>query len=211
MSDAQDRGWGPGWPTDRSDDMVRIVVDGADFPGGVHKKIASLVSILLEESIRRNYVKPKDGWCWGYANRAIKTSSGGSTDTPSNHSWGLAVDINAPVNCFGCSTHEIPTAMANLWEDYGFRWGGNYSGTKDWMHFEFMGTPENAEKQTKRAEGDFSMDERLDNYENGWDAYRDKFKNAGGVDPGPPPDDKPDWFRKGWAAARFAGTNPQGE
>jgi hypothetical protein len=212
MTDAQDRGWGPGWPADRSGDMVVVNVDGADFPGGIHRKLAPLFTLLLEESVRRDYIKLHDGQCWGYANRPIKNSDGTLTDTPSNHSWGIAGDLNAPSNCFGCSSHTIPPAMGSLWEDFGFRWGGNYSGTKDWMHFEFMESPADAERYLERAEGEFGMDERLDKYQDGWDKYRDRYKEAGGEDPGPPPDTMEDaWRKKGWAAARFAASNPHGE
>ena len=41
--------------------------------------------------------------------------------------------------------------MADLWNDYGFRWGGDYSTTKDWMHMEFMGTREDAKEMTETA------------------------------------------------------------
>ena len=88
---------------------------------------------LLTESISRNYVRPVDGWCWGYARRPIKNPDGSLSNTPSNHSWGLAIDINAPVNCFAV-LHTIPATMGALWTSYGFRWGGDYSTTKDWMH-----------------------------------------------------------------------------
>jgi hypothetical protein len=52
---------------------------------------------------------------------------------------------------FGGATHTIPEAMARLWNDYGFRWGGDYPGSKDWMHFEFMGTPQDARAMTEKA------------------------------------------------------------
>jgi hypothetical protein len=211
VTDASDRGWGKGWPTDRRDEMVALVVDGVEFPGGVHSGIHDLMEVLLGESISRGYITLHDGWCWGYAGRFIKTPSGGQTTTPSNHSWGLAIDINAPVNCFGCTSHTIPEAMGALWTSYGFRWGGDYVATKDWMHFEWMGTPASAARATLRAREEFMQDDRLDDYDKGFDAYRDKFKAAGGVDPGDPPNDRSAWFKKGWGAARFAGLNPHGE
>ena len=211
MTDASDRGWGPGWPADRSDDMVALRVSGADFPGGVHRGIEPLMSILLGESEARGYIDLRDGWCWGYAGRFIKRPDGSQTTTPSNHSWGLAVDVNAPVNCFGCTSHTIPEAMGALWTGYGFRWGGDYTTTKDWMHFEYLGTPEAAKRATARAREEFMNDERLDDFDKGIDAYRDKFKAAGGEDPGDPPQDRSSWFKKGWALARFAALNPHGE
>ena len=191
--------------------MVPLHVGIADFPGGVHPLIHDLMAILLEESMVRDYIKLIDGWCWGYAGRYIKRPDGSFTTTPSNHSWGLAIDVNAPSNPFGGSTHTIPVAMGLLFTDYGFRWGGDYDGTKDWMHFEFMGTPSSAKNATERARGEFMQDERLDDYDRGFDAYRDRYKDQGGVDPGEPPQEKPAWFRRGWSAARFAALNPHGE
>jgi hypothetical protein len=158
-----DRGWGPGWPNCQRDKMVPLDVDGilfrahtitgikqhqeADFPGGVHRGIAELVERLCLETIRRGYGLV-DGWCWGFACRAIT----GTTDKPSNHSWGLAIDINAPRNGYGPTLRtDMPAWMPKLWSDYGFRWGGTYSGNKDAMHYEFMGTPADAERYLRKA------------------------------------------------------------
>jgi D-alanyl-D-alanine carboxypeptidase len=215
MVDASDRGWGAGWPTDRREDMVELRVDDVDFPGGVHEGVHDLMEILLAESVSRGYVRLRNPGCWGYAPRFIKNPPSLQpplyTTTPSNHSWGLAIDVNAPANCFGCVTHSIPTKMGKFWTEYGFRWGGDYTTTKDWMHFEYMGTPAEAKQATLRAREDLMEDERLDQYEKGYAAYIDKYREDGGEDPGPPLEDRPNWFKKGWNFARFAATNPHGE
>ena len=151
MTDAQDRGWGPGWPVDRTADMVELTVGRSQFPAGVHSRIAELMTIMLEVSEDERWIVLHPGWSWGYANRPIKRPDGGFSTTPSNHSWGLAVDINAPENPFGGTSHRIPEIMGNFWEDYGFRWGGHYSGTRDWMHMEYMGSPADAVKHTEKA------------------------------------------------------------
>lgn len=106
----------------------------------VHRDIAELVELLLKETQRRGY-KLVRGWCWSYSNRAIS-----GTSSPSNHSWGLAVDLNAPANPY--TSHRVtdmPDWMPALWAEYGFAWGGNYSGEQDSMHYEFMGTPADAQ------------------------------------------------------------------
>lgn len=108
-------------------------------PGGVrlrvHRQIAPLVQYLLEETERRGY-RLRVGQCWGYANRPIK----GST-VPSNHSWGLAVDLNAPTNPMGEDlVTDMPPWMPALWRAWGFTWGGSYRGRKDPMHYEWLGT-----------------------------------------------------------------------
>lgn len=180
---ADARGWGPGWPDcDRSSwvplsilsiegKLVRlpshrvrsdagnlVFEEEVEFPGSVREEIHELVSLLLQVSERRRHINLQPGWCWGGGCRAIKRADGTLTDTPSNHSWGLALDINAPENVFGGSTHTIPTAMARLWNGYGFRWGGNYPDTKDWMHFEFMGTPAEARAMTEKAREELAQE-----------------------------------------------------
>jgi hypothetical protein len=142
--------------------MVDLEVQGIAFPGGVHRDVAPLMEALLERSVQRGWVALHDGWCWGYANRPIKTSSGGFTQTPSNHSWGLAIDVNAPENPFGGASHTIPEAMGDFWETWGFRWGGNYQGTQDWMHFEFMGTPTDAKTFIGRLSVEDALPEEED-------------------------------------------------
>jgi len=144
MADAAARGWGVGWPTDRRRDMSWITVRGVTCPNGVHKTLAPLVAWLLEETLRRGY-KLVPGWCWGYACRPIS-----GTARASNHSWGLAVDLNAPTNPHTSKlVTDMPKWMVDLWEDYGFRWGGRYTSRPDAMHYEFMGTPAEALELTK--------------------------------------------------------------
>ena len=99
---------------------------GSPSPGGVHRDVAGLMETLIAASVGQGWLTLKDGWCWGYANRPIKTPTGGFTDTPSNHSWGLAIDINAPENPFGGVSHAIPEEMGNFWESWGFRCRGHY-------------------------------------------------------------------------------------
>jgi hypothetical protein len=138
------RGWGSGWPTNRSGDMTTATGGGVSVV--VHMRIAKLVSLLLGETKRRGYYL-HSGWCWGYANRPIK-----GTSSPSNHSWGLAIDLNAPTNPMQDHLKtDMPSWMPELWESYGFRWGGHYDGRKDAMHYEFMGTPAEADAETAKA------------------------------------------------------------
>lgn len=149
MSDtpASKRGWGPGWPNCQPGTIVTITrPDGLRLP--VRREIAPLVAWLIAETERRGYdVKP--GQTWGYACRAIRGSH-----TASNHSWGLAVDINAPANPM--TSHlvtDMPDWMPELWARYGFRWGGTYRTRPDAMHYEFMGTPADAARYTAQITG----------------------------------------------------------
>jgi peptidoglycan hydrolase-like protein with peptidoglycan-binding domain len=73
---------------------------------------------------------------WGYAERAIR----GSTQT-SNHASGTAIDLNAPrhplgkVGTFSAAQRNAIRSILNFCEGV-VRWGGDYNGRKDEMHFE---------------------------------------------------------------------------
>lgn len=149
------KGWGPGWPNCQT---AKIVPDDV-FAGGVHKRIKRLVDLLSAEIERRGY-HFQDPGCWGFGCRGTK---GGSGDTPSFHSWGLALDVNAPQNPMN---FDDPTAAFNasdiaqhnrwivaLLRDYGFFWLGRVG---DPMHFSFCGTPADADRMTRKAEVDFA-------------------------------------------------------
>ena len=55
------------------------------------------------------------------------------------HSFGIAIDINDDVNCNGCTRSDFPPEVINAFKSHGFRWGGDYHGKKDPMHFEWLG------------------------------------------------------------------------
>lgn len=148
---ANERGWGPGAPNCQFDKMTALKVRGTPFPGGVRREIVELTERLLLESLDRGYVPNlMDPGCWAFGCRMTKRSDGTLTNTPSNHSWGLAVDINAPRNPFNKNAdHEIGPRMAELFKEYGFRWLGPPIG--DWMHFDFAGTPADARNMLEKA------------------------------------------------------------
>ncbi len=139
VADASARGWGPGWPTDNRPKMTVVRSGGVALC--IRAELAPLVSWLADETVRRGYTL-RHGECWGFANRPIR-----GTRRPSNHSWGLAVDLNAPANPMGTTlVTDMPAWMVELWTSKGFRWGGDYRGRKDAMHYEFLGTPEDAQR-----------------------------------------------------------------
>ncbi len=63
----------------------------------------------------------------------------GTTNSPSTHAYGLALDINAATNGLA-QTHggfyDHPD-FVKCFTDEGFDWGGNFHGRKDPMHFSF--------------------------------------------------------------------------
>lgn len=78
-------------------------------------------------------------WSWGYAYRNVRGAS-----VHSEHSAGTAVDFNAPEHGLGLSgtfsgaqVKAIRRILADL--DGTVRWGGDYAGRKDEMHFELQG------------------------------------------------------------------------
>lgn len=144
--------WGSGWPNCQGSKINSgFVVSGTRFPGGMRNELVDLTSMLVQECKNRGYrfgssSDPSYG-CWGYSCRAISGSN-----NPSNHSWGLAVDINAPSNPYTSPlVTDMPSWMPDLWNEYGFRWGGDYSGSKDAMHYEFMESVAAAADYTSRA------------------------------------------------------------
>lgn len=152
MSNPQTRGWGPGWPVNRSHDNLPL----AAITGRVHKNIHELVKLLCAETERRGY-RIRKGWSWGFASRPI-----GGTSVPSYHSWCLAVDLNAPTNPHRSPlTTDMPGWMVDLWTSYGFSWGGYWS-TPDAMHYEFRGTPADAVAFTRLARHNFGADTEED-------------------------------------------------
>lgn len=120
--------------------------DGVLLP--VRVELVRLVALLADETERMMYdLIP--GWCWGYACRRIRGSRSWS-----NHAWGLAIDINAPDNPMGPRNGKIrqhPKVIA-LWKEYGFRWGGDYSGRADDMHMEFVLSVQDCARLTDLAQ-----------------------------------------------------------
>ncbi|RZT87434.1 D-alanyl-D-alanine carboxypeptidase-like protein [Pseudonocardia sediminis] len=151
---AAQRGWGAGWPSCNGAKAAGTATVSADLSGvrvSVHKRIARLVDLLMDATEKRGY-RLKSGHCGGYNCRAIS-----GTNSPSNHSWGLAVDLNWQSNPYVRPRRtDMPVWMPLLWNRYGFAWGGNYGsngtrGKADAMHYEFMGSPADADAMTALA------------------------------------------------------------
>lgn len=160
------KGWGPGWPDCQLDKREPHDI----FAGGVHRRIHELVSILCEYMKERGFRFMSPG-CWGWGCRATKGSTG---DTPSFHSWGLGIDINAPQNVFGAPRETSDIATNNFWvvglmREFGFFWLG--PDIKDWMHFSFCGSPEDADRMTVKARN-LMKDQRFDEFLAGWRDHR---------------------------------------
>lgn len=55
----------------------------------------------------------------------------------SNHSWGCAIDLSPTTNGFNMKG-TISRIVVDAFKRQGARWGGDYKGRKDPMHFEFV-------------------------------------------------------------------------
>lgn len=61
------------------------------------------------------------------------------SDNWSNHSWACAIDLSPGTNGFRQdSSTTLSSIVIDAFKGQGARWGGDYHGRKDPMHFEFV-------------------------------------------------------------------------
>jgi hypothetical protein len=131
-----------GWSVINSAALDKSPVPGTDIvlvPGVRAGSVATILKYVAAEFHKR-VQHIKNPGCWGYANRPIV----GGKDT-SNHASGTAIDLNAPQHPMGkigtFNQDQVNTIHAIVRECGGVvRWGGDYSGRKDEMHFEIIGS-----------------------------------------------------------------------
>jgi hypothetical protein len=61
------------------------------------------------------------------------------------HCFATAIDFNwdkNPLKDDGVLVSDMPKCFVDAFKRYGFTWGGDWSGRKDAMHFEFHGDPD---------------------------------------------------------------------
>lgn len=154
MTTAQDRGWGAAYPGNCTEARSRCTtVTAGDCVFIVHRDVASLMEALTR-AWHRTVEALDSTQCWSFACRAIR----GST-TASNHSWGLAVDLNSAKHPLGAKNTFTPSqvrairALLARPEFRNFRWGGDYDTRKDEQHIEYVGTPAQALADTRLLGG----------------------------------------------------------
>lgn len=127
-----------GWPVNpprraRTVPGTKVKISVADGPAGdVLMHVASQFDKRVEDIDNADGVLDD----WGWADRPIR----GSAET-SNHASATAIDLNAPKHPLGVrgtftarQAGEIRRILAEV--DHVVRWGGDYSGRPDEMHFE---------------------------------------------------------------------------
>ena len=145
MPDAKARGWGdPSSKGYRTDHIIGI--QAADAMLYLRREVAHLFMGFLQEIVYRGYQLNNRKDDWGYAYRPIRGYEQKWADTHdtrwlSNHSWGLAVDLDATDHPLGRRNTGIPRWVVDCAHKWGLSWGGDYKGRPDEMHFEFLGTP----------------------------------------------------------------------
>lgn len=105
-----------------------------------HRKAAGALAAALEEvwdyydkdqtKIDALKISHYDG---AYNPRKIR----GSATKWSNHAYGAAIDLDAAHNGFGTGHGAMPKPVVDAFKRQGARWGGDYKGRTDPMHFEF--------------------------------------------------------------------------
>lgn len=152
MSTAADRGWGPGWPHCQENALTRIRV--ADIDWTLHRDVAPIFAAFIA-AFDSDVEILDPGECWSFACRAVR----GTKTVPSNHSWGLAVDLNSVNHPWGRRNTFHPKRVAEIRallarkEFRHIRWGGDYKSRPDEMHFEYIGTPADAKKDSALLKG----------------------------------------------------------
>ena len=117
----------------------RSLITSVAVPGGkITMRSGDVATVLAYVAVRFHNEVEGLVWPgnWGYAERVVR----GGTDL-SNHASGTAIDLNAPrhplakVGTFNAAQRNAIRNILNFCEGV-VRWGGDYTGRKDEMHFE---------------------------------------------------------------------------
>lgn len=128
------------WSASPNLQLRPFVVGGVSFAPGIRDNddVETVLRYVVEQYAAR--VEPlKSPGCWGWSYRENRNDP----NSLSNHASGTAVDVNAPAHPNGVPTSRTfaPAQVAEVRKilaevDHTIRWGGDYTGTPDAMHFE---------------------------------------------------------------------------
>ena len=128
-----------GYPASKDPDEIKITsypVRGTDRKLKCAESVGPLLAAFAAEF--HELIEPIDEGIyddWAYAFRMVR----GLTDRLSCHSSGTAIDLNAtkhPLGKVGTFPAEKVPMIRALAKKYGLKWGGDYKGRADEMHFE---------------------------------------------------------------------------
>lgn len=125
-----------GWPVVGQSAVTDRALFGVEFPNGWLKGDVDVVFTYLIGRLHREVEAMVDPGCWGWFVKNIEGS-----DSISNHASGTAIDYNAPKHPMGVRNTYSEAKRAKIraiLADLGgvVRWGGDYTGRPDDMHFE---------------------------------------------------------------------------
>ncbi|WP_299117714.1 lysozyme family protein [uncultured Eubacterium sp.] len=118
----------------------------------VHARLATEFKAVFEDMVKAKFrIKASETCAYVWKNII-------GTGTVSQHSYGLAIDINWNDNpCFyntnvdvtkgyggyrpGKNKYSVTQKVIKIWKSHGFYWGGDWSGKKDTMHFSYTEKP----------------------------------------------------------------------
>lgn len=145
-----------GWPVASRDQMDEAPIYGTvKVPNGVLEGDVATVLRWVADLYHHNVEPLIPGTCWGWL---VKPIEGGSTI--SNHASGTAIDLNANQHNIGDpasdsmsaaqvrACHAIVAAAGGV-----IRWGGDYKGRPDPMHWEIVGTRAEVAALAKQIRG----------------------------------------------------------
>ncbi len=136
-------------PIKRCDDSVMVNVTVFGMKTIIHKDLVKSLKQVEQDWLNH---KPVGGQAWypitpalnngrgseleGYNCRTVKDTNGKDTGKYSNHSWGIAIDLNPKTNPYSPNlTTDMPADLVNIWKDNGWGWGGDWGNSKDPQHF----------------------------------------------------------------------------
>lgn len=115
-----------------------IPLDAANAGAGMkttfyaHRKLVGVFEAVFEEIARLGLRQQVRSWGGIYNFRPIR----GTSSTLSLHCFGAAIDLNAETNQMG-SAGNMDASVVDVFEHFGFFWGGRFRGRPDPMHFQY--------------------------------------------------------------------------
>lgn len=119
----------------------RMYYDGRPIKGiSFHRKAAAALKAALDEiwdyyghSQEKIDAAGVSDYYGAYNHRRIR-----GRNAWSNHAYGIAIDLNADENPLGGGKGNMPQPVIDAFYRQGFKWGGDYRGRTDPMHFELV-------------------------------------------------------------------------
>lgn len=139
-----------GWPIVGEEKIIDRAILGVRFPHGWLEGDVNIIFTYLVNRLNAEVERIDNGSCWAYNVRKIEGS-----DDWSNHSSGTAFDYNAPNHPVGkrntyseSDQDKIHAILDDL--DGVVRWGGDYTGRPDDMHFEIYASASEVKRVADR-------------------------------------------------------------